>query len=128
MTRLIKSIALLVSVACCSIATAATLYLSTSYTYSITGWAEYDQEGVYVPAHSVLTVTDCWFGSDTINNMYLEQECDLYIPSNGVFVNNTNAPVYYFVELSSAVYRDSYDIIHCPDSSAWVEYQIDPIE
>jgi hypothetical protein len=128
MTRLMKSLMLLVSVACCSIAAAGTLYLGTSYTNSVSGWAESDQKGVYVPPHSVLTVTDCWYGSDTMQNMYLAQECDLYIPSYGVFVNDSDSPVYYFVELSSAVYLDSYDIVHCPASSGWVEYQIDPIQ
>jgi hypothetical protein len=138
MTGLKKSLIALVSAACCSIAAADPIYgsveLSTSYTMSITGWWEMDQEAIYVPAHSVLTMTDASYQSDTMENMYLEEEAGLYSywPDELVveipFVNDSEQGVYFYVELKSAVYRDSYDLIHAPASSASVSYHIDPIE
>lgn len=138
MTGLKKSLIALVSAACCSIAAADTYYgsvsLSTSYTMSITGWWEMDQETIYVPAHSTLTVTAADYQSDTMQNMYLEEEAGLYsywpdeLLVDEPFVNDSEQGVYYYVELKSAVYRDSWDLIHAPASSASVSYRIDSIE
>jgi hypothetical protein len=138
MTGLKKSLIALVSAACCSIAAADTIYdsvsLSTSYTMSITGWWEMDQEAIYVPAHSILTVTDYSHQSDTMEYMYLQEEGGLYsywpnyLEVDETFINDSEEGVYYYVELLSSVYTDSYDLIHCPASSASVSYRIDSIE
>jgi len=78
MTLLKKSLVAIACAVSCSIAAADTIYdsvsLSTSYTMSITGWSEWDQEAVYVPAHSVLTVTDYDYYSDTMGSEYMLQE------------------------------------------------------
>jgi len=139
MTLLKQSLFAIVSAACCAIAAADTIYdtvsLSTSYTMSITGWAELDQEAVYVPAHSVLTVTDYDYYSDTLGSGYILQEegglynywPDYFAPEQQ-FVNDSDEGAYYYLELVSSVYKDWYDLIHCPASSASVSFRIDPIE
>lgn len=138
MTGLKKSLLVLVSAACCSLAAADTIYdsvsLSTSYSMSVTGWWESDQEAIYVPAHSVLTVTDYSHQSDTMENMYLQEESGLYswwpevLEVDQTFVNDSEEGVYFYVELTSSVYTDQYDLVHCPASWASVSYRIDSIE
>ena len=138
MTGLKKSLLALVSAACCSAAVADTYYdsvsLSTSYNMSITGWWETDTEAIYVPAHSILTVTDCDYQPGTMENMILQDEGGLYtgwpysIQVDDTFINDSEEGTYYYVELDSPVYTDSYDLIHCPASSASVSYRIDSIE
>jgi len=139
MTALKKSLVALVAAACCSIAAADTTYgtvsLSTTYTISITGWAEWDTEAVYVPAHSVLTVTDHESHFDTLGSGYFLQEQGAlynywpeYFAPELQLVNDSDEGTYYYVELLSSVYTDYYDVIHAPASSASVSYRIDPIE
>ena len=139
MTLLKKSLLAIVSAACCSIAAADTIYgtanLSTAYTISISGWAEIDQEDVYVPPHSTLTVTDSDYHSDTLGSQYMLQEegalynywPDYFAPELQL-INDSDEGAYYHLELFSSVYTDPYDVIHCPASSASVSYRIDPIE
>lgn len=123
----------------CSIAAADTIYgtatLSTPYSISVSGWAELDQETVYVPPHSVLTVTDYDYYSDTLGSGYMLQEEGAlynywpnYFAPEEQLVNDSDEGTYYYLELSSYVYIDSYDVINCPASSASVSYRIDPIE
>lgn len=138
MTRLQKPLMALFAAACCSLAAADPYYdsvsLSTSYSMSITGWWETDYEAIYVPAHSILTITDYSHQSDTMEYMYLQEESGLYsswpevLEVEQTFVNDSEQGTYFYVELNSAVYTDSYDLIHCPASSATVSYRIDPIE
>ena len=127
MTVLTKSFIAIFSLASCSFAAADTIYdtvyLSTAYDMSVSGWSQWDQEAVYVPAHSTLIVTDYDLYSDTMQNMVLQQ--DAAVRFEGSFVNDSNEGKYYYVELESAVYTDYYDLFHAPASSASVSYQID---
>ena len=72
MTVLTKSFIAIFSLASCSFAAADpiydTVYLSTAYDMSVSGWSQWDQEAVYVPAHSTLIVTDYDLYSDTMQH------------------------------------------------------------
>jgi|GEM_PF-6168853 len=135
MKKLTKSLVTILFLASCSFATAETTYgtvsLSTSYDVSISGWSQLDEDTIYVPAHSTLTVTDYDLQSDTIANMYLQQQAALYIDwTDGVevdvtYVNDSDEGRYYSVQLESAVYTDPWDVIYAPASSASVSYKID---
>jgi hypothetical protein len=129
MTLFKKAFLVLASVACFSIAAADTVYLSTPYSMSVSGWGDFDDEYIYVAPHSVLTVTDCFWEADPMEYLphYTAQECELYF-DNDIFVNDSEVGVYFHVELSSAVYIDSWDVIHSAESSAWLSYEINPIE
>lgn len=117
-------------------AAASTLNLSTPYTESISGWGELDYQAISVPARSVLVMTDFGYQSDTIENMYLEQEVSMDIPACDDWDSQTNECYYYndsdevryvWFTLWSAVYRDSWDIIYAPVSTGWVSYYIDSL-
>jgi hypothetical protein len=136
MTRLIKSFVALLSIACCSMVAASTLNLSTPYTVSVSGWAESDSEAIVVPARSVLITTDFDYQSDTIENMYLQQDVSMDIPDCDYYDYQTNECFYYndsdevryvWFTLWSAVYVDSYDVINNPESTGWVSYAIESL-
>lgn len=137
MTRLIKSLVALLSIACCSVVAASTLNLSTPYTVSVSGWAVADDEAIIVPAHSVLITTDDFgYQSDTIENMYLQQEVSMDIPACDDYDYQTNECFYYndsdevryvWFTLWSAVYVDSWDVINNPVSTGWVSYSIESL-
>ena len=131
-----KSLVALLSIACCSMAAASTLNLSTPYTTSISGWAETDGEAIIVPAHSVLVMTDFGYQADTIEDMYLQQDVSMDIPDCDDWDYQTNESYYYndsdevryvWFNLWSAVYVDSWDVINDPVSTGYVTYYIDSL-
>jgi hypothetical protein len=137
MTRLIKSLVALLSIACCSIVAAETLNLSTPYTVSLSAWVVADDENICIPARSALVMTDFGYQSDTIQNMSLHDEVTMDIPDCDYYDYQTNECFYYndsdevryvWFTLWSASYVDDNDVINNPISTGWVSYSIDSLE